>query len=164
MRKYFNILLTVLATLVLIGCADQRSNLVSPLSVERASLSKIISPYNYWTTYTYWDELYHRSFTQCTPTYSFIFMNYSYNLSYSRVNNNNGTYTNSIAVNVNGTYYTTVVWVNSDYSINPRTVVSQWFSVNGQNMNLSINVIEFYLPMQNHSEPASVRVAIMDGR
>jgi hypothetical protein len=127
------------------------------------SLAKIISPYYTWTTYTYWDPLYQRWFTQCTPSYSFTFSNYNYNLNYSREWNPNGGYINHIAVNVNGSYYTTINWTNDDNPINPRTVTSVWFSVNGQSMNLAVNLHEFYIPMSTHSEPVTVRVALVDG-
>lgn len=165
MKKHFKIFFAFLILIAIYSCSDNNSELVSPKGDGISILSKIISPSYNWTTYTYWDPLYQQYFTQCTPAYSFTFMNYNYNLNYSRVNHYNGTYTNTVIVNVNNTYCTTVVWNNSDSSGDESGLLpTKWFSYNGTGMGIQLNVLEFYIPMNSYSEPRQVKIVIMDGR
>ncbi|NWF89588.1 MAG: hypothetical protein HXY50_09020 [Ignavibacteriaceae bacterium] len=162
MKKNYLVFSLVVIAFFFESCNEQIENPASH-SERGQSLSKIISPYYYWTTYTYWDPLYQKYFTQSTSSYSFTFMGYNYSLSYS-TDWNDYPFSNYIAVSVNGVYYTTIVWQHTNNPINPRTVLSPWFSVNGQQMNLAINLTEFYIPMVIHSEPFTVRTALVDGK
>lgn len=149
--------------LLMFSCSKDTDIATNPSS-SKDFIAKVISPYFYWTTFTYWDPLYNKYFTHCTPDYSFTYQGYNFELGYSRINNNNGTYLNTIIVNENGVLRTTVSWSNSDYQYNPRTILSPTFSINNQMLRLSIYVDEFYVPMQVYSEPYSIRVSISDGR
>lgn len=145
------------------GCNENQIDVVDATG-EKFILPKIVSPYYTWTTYTYWDPLYQQEFTQCTPQYSFSFMDFNYDLSFTSTFISSGYYLNTIVVNVNEGYRTTISWYNTDTPINPRTVVSAYFYVNGTKMNISVNLTEFYIPMRIHSEPYTVRVMIVDGK
>ncbi len=164
MKKVKLFTLLLFATVLFYSCSEQVSDPLNNLESKHTNLAKIVSPYNTWTTYTYWDDLYGRWFTQCTPSYSFTFMNFNYSLNYSTSYVSAGYYQNNISVNVNGNYSTTITWYNTDNAVIPRTVGSSWFNVNGTTMNMSVNLHEFYIPMRIHSEPFTVRVAIQDGR
>ncbi|GAB4127567.1 MAG: hypothetical protein Fur0015_01200 [Ignavibacteriales bacterium] len=158
------LIILLLFTTFFYNCNDQVSDPINNLNQDNPILRKIISPYFTWTTYTYWDDLYRRLFTHCSPDYSFSFMNFNYSLNYSTNYVSTGYYQNNISVNVNGNNYTTITWYNTDKANAPRTIVSSLFNVNGKTMSLSIDVNEFYTPMRIYSEPFTVRVAIQDGR
>lgn len=145
-----------------ISCSDE--DMSTTPKIKDNFIAKVISPYFYWTTYTYYDPLYNQYFTRCTPEYSFTFSNYNFELIYSRTIISSGTYLNTITVYEGGIYRTSVSWTNSDNQYKPRTILTPFFNLNNQSLRLSIYIQEFYIPMQAYSEPYSVRVSISNGR
>lgn len=160
MKKFFLIFLFIIP--LLLSCSDEDTNITSNSTDDL--ILKVISPYFYWTTYTYYDPLHNQYFTRCTPEYSFTFSNYNFELMYERNIISSGTYMNTITVYEGDIYRTSISWTNSDNQFNPRTILTPFFNVNNQTLRLSIYVQEFYIPMQAYSEPYSVRVSISDGR
>ncbi|MBI5660650.1 MAG: hypothetical protein HZC46_00715 [Ignavibacterium album] len=164
MRKIY-IFLFLIISILLFSCNEKNEMLTnSESNFENKGFSKIVSPYFYWDTYTYYDPLYNQYFTRCTPSYSFTYSGYTFTLYYNRSINGGGFYTNTIQIYLNGNYKVSTIWTNSDYEYNPRTILSPYFNLGSTNFLLSIKVQEFYIPMQAYSEPYSVRVSISDGR
>lgn len=157
---YFSI-----GTLFLFSCNDKNELLTNyDYKSESQGFLKIISPYFYWETYTYYDPLYNKYFTRGNPSYSFDFSGYNFSFNYSRSMSGGGYYYNSIQIYVNGTYKANISWTNSDYEFNPRTILSSIISQGSETLRFSFYIHEFYIPMQAYSEPYSVRVSISDGR
>ncbi len=167
MKLYRTTLSLILTIFLLVSCAEQITDPGNNSGDNKSSLAKIISPWYTWTTHTYWDPLYQKWFTRCTPTYSFTYSIYNFNLSYSNEYIGDDTFNNYITVNVNGTYYTTIIWQNNGSIPNPNdpiVVSSNYFIVGGQKMKLNFHMHEFYIPMNIISEPEKVRVMLVDGR